>query len=65
MTTRQSGDGGVDGRIYFAMPETDAHKRRPLESMAIEVKGGKNVGINVVQERLRGVLDNDQALIAA
>ena len=63
VTTRQSGDGGVDGRIYFAMPETDAHKRRPLESMAIEVKGGKNVGIGVVRE-LRGVLDNDQALIA-
>ena len=63
VTTRQSGDGGVDGRIYFAMPETDAHKRRPLESMAIEVKGGKNVGINVIRE-LRGVLDNDQALVA-
>ena len=63
VTTRQSGDGGVDGRIYFAMPETDSHKSRPLESMAIEVKGGKNVGINVVRE-LRGVLDNDQALIA-
>ena len=63
VTTRQSGDGGVDGRIYFAMPETDVRKRRPLESMAIEVKGGKNVGINVVRE-LRGVLDNDQALMA-
>ena len=63
VTTRQSGDGGVDGRIYFAMPENDARRRRPLESMAIEVKGGKNVGINVVRE-LRGVLDNDQALMA-
>ena len=63
VTTRQSGDGGVDGRIYFAMPENDAYKRRGLESMAIEVKGGKNVGINVVRE-LRGVLDNDEALLA-
>ena len=63
VTTRQSGDGGVDGRIYFAMPEIDAYKRRGLEGMAIEVKGGKNVGINVVRE-LRGVLDNDQALMA-
>ena len=63
VTTRQSGDGGVDGRIYFAMPENDANKRRGLESMAVEVKGGKNVGINVVRE-LRGVLDNDQALMA-
>ncbi len=62
VTTRQSGDGGVDGRIYFAMPENDANKRRGLESMAIEVKGGKNVGINVVRE-LRGVLDNDGALL--
>ena len=63
VTTGQSGDGGVDGRLYFAMPENDAHKRRPLESMVIEVKGGKNVGINVIRE-LRGVLDNDQALVA-
>ena len=63
VTTRQSGDGGVDGRIYFAMPEDDSYKRRGLESMAIEVKGGKNVGINVIRE-LRGVLDNDEALLA-
>ena len=63
VTTKRSADGGVDGRVYFGMPEDDAHKRRGLESMAIEVKGGKNVGINVVRE-LRGVLDNDQALMA-
>ena len=31
--------------------------------MVIEVKGGKNVGISAVRE-LRGVLDNDQALMA-
>ena len=31
--------------------------------MAIEVKGGKNVGIKEGRE-LRGVLDNDQALMA-
>ena len=64
VTTKRSADGGVDGRIYFAMPENDARQRRPLESMAIEVKGGKNVGINVVRE-LRGVLDNDHALMAS
>ena len=63
VTTKRTADGGVDGRLYFAMPENDARQRRPLESMAIEVKGGKNVGINVVRE-LRGVLDNDQALMA-
>ena len=31
--------------------------------MAIEVKGGKNVGIGVLRE-LRGVLDDDTALMA-
>ncbi|MDD9993144.1 MAG: DNA methyltransferase [Rhodospirillales bacterium] len=63
VTTKRSADGGIDGRVYFGMPEDDAHKRRGLESMAVEVKGGKNVGINVVRE-LRGVLDTDQALMA-
>ena len=58
VTTKRSADGGVDGRLYFGLPEA-----RDLSSMAIEVKGGKNVGINVIRE-LRGVLDNDQALMA-
>ena len=31
--------------------------------MALEVKGGKNVGIKVIRE-LRGVLENDQAQMA-
>ena len=58
VTTKRTADGGIDGRLYFDLP--GAHD---LQSMAIEVKGGKNVGINVVRE-LRGVLDNDQALMA-
>ena len=58
VTTKRTADGGVDGRFYFDLPN-----ERDLQSMAIEVKGGKNVGINVVRE-LRGVLDIDQALIA-
>ena len=58
VTTKRTADGGVDGRLYFGLPDD-----RDLQSMAIEVKGGKNVGINVVRE-LRGVLDNDQALMA-
>ena len=33
-----------------------------LQSMAIEVKGGKNVGIATLRA-LRGVLENDAALI--
>ena len=63
VTTKRTADGGIDGRLYFAMPQQDAHEWGGLESMAIEVKGGKNVGINVIRE-LRGVLDNDQALVA-
>ena len=63
VTTKRTADGGIDGRLYFAMPQHDAHEWGGLESMAIEVKGGKNVGINVIRE-LRGVLDNDQALVA-
>ena len=58
VTTKRTSDGGIDGRLYFGLPDA-----RDLSSMAIEVKGGKNVGIKEVRE-LRGVLDNDQALIA-
>ena len=58
VTTRRTADGGVDGRLYFATPEY-----RDLQSMVLEVKGGKNVNIGVVRE-LRGVLDNDDALMA-
>jgi len=55
VTARRSGDGGVDGRIYFPLPS-----KPDLQSMVVEVKGGKNVGINVMRE-LRGVLDNDDS----
>ena len=58
VTTKRTADGGVDGRLYFAVPE-----KPDLQSMAIEVKGGKNVSIADVRA-LRGVLDNDQALMA-
>ena len=58
VTTKRTADGGIDGRLYFGLPNA-----RDLSSMAIEVKGGKNVGIKEARE-LRGVLDNDQALIA-
>ena len=37
--------------------------QRDLQSMAIEVKGGKNVSIRDLRS-LRGVLDNDAALMA-
>ncbi len=55
VTTRRTADGGIDGRLYFAMPNVD-----DLQSMAMEVKGGKNVGI-ATRRALRGVLENDAA----
>ena len=58
VTTKRTSDGGVDGRLYFAMPGC-----KDLQSMAIEVKGGKNVSITDLRA-LRGVLDNDTALMA-
>ena len=51
-------DGGIDGRIYFAVPDA-----RELQSMAVEVKGGANVTIESLRA-LKGVLDNDNALMA-
>ena len=63
VTARKSGDGGVDGRLYFAMPQQDAWERDPLRSMVIEVKGGANVGIGVVRD-LRGVLEREEAEMA-
>ena len=58
VTTKRSADGGVDGRIYFAVPHA-----QDLQSMVVEVKGGANVGINVLRE-LTGVLDYNTALMA-
>ena len=58
VTTRRPGDGGIDGRSYFALPNTPT-----LQSMAIEVKGGQEVSIRDLRV-LRGVLENDDALLA-
>ncbi len=69
VTTRRSADGGIDGRLYFDVPDETglAAGDRPLsdtlQSMVIEVKGGANVGIGVVRD-LRGVLERDDALMA-
>jgi len=59
VTSRKTADGGIDGRLYFSMPDT-----RDLQSMVLEVKGGKSVGINAVRD-LRGVLERDDALMAS
>ena len=63
VTTRRTGDGGIDGRLYFATPQQSASERDPLRSMVIEVKGGQNVGVGVVRD-LRGVLERDEAEMA-
>ena len=57
-TTKRTGDGGIDGRLFFASPNMSRE-----QSMTIEVKGGKNVGPNVVRA-LRGVLEADEAWMA-
>ena len=58
VTTKRSADGGIDGRLYFAVPD-----QSELQSMILEVKGGKSITIKVVRE-LKGVLDDDDALMA-
>ena len=58
VTTKRTADGGVDGRIYFAVPGT-----KELQSMTVEVKGGANVTIESLRA-LKGVLDYDYALMA-
>ena len=64
VTSKRTADGGIDGRLYFAMPtEHGLGGHGDLQSMAIEVKGGKNVSISDLRA-LRGVLDNDRAVMA-
>ena len=58
VTTKRTADGGIDGRVYFAMPE-----ERELQSMVVEVKGGTTVNVTDLRA-LKGVMDNDEALMA-
>jgi len=58
VTTKRMADGGIDGRLYFS-----AYGERELQSMIIEVKGGKNVTIADLRA-LRGVLENEEVLMA-
>ena len=57
VTTKRTADGGIDGRLYFAMPDNE------LESMVLEVKGGRTVSIRDLRA-LHGVLENGEALLA-
>ena len=58
VTNRRTADGGIDGHIYF-----DGDKGDNLESMILEVKGGRSVGQNDVRG-LRGALADSGALLA-
>lgn len=58
VTTKQTADGGIDGRLYFAHPDHE-----DLQSMVIEVKGGATVNIADVRA-LGDVLARDSALLA-
>lgn len=58
VTSKRTADGGIDGRLYFDMPG-----ERALQSMVLEVKGGKNVTIADVRG-LRGVLEREEAQMA-
>ena len=58
VTTKRTTDGGIDGRVYFAVPG-----EQDLQSMVVEVKGGSHV--NVTNWRsLKAVLSRDEALLA-
>ena len=57
VTAKKTADRGIDGRLYFDSGERD------LQSMVLEVKGGRNVSIRDVRD-LRGVLERDTALLA-
>lgn len=58
VTSRKTADGGIDGRLYFSLPNDTQ-----LKSMVLEVKGGRNVNISVVRD-LRGTLERDGAHMA-
>ncbi len=58
VTDKRTADGGVDGRLYFSVPDA-----LDLQSMVIEVKGGANVNIGDVRA-LGNVLDRNTALLA-
>ena len=57
-TNKKTGDGGIDGRIYFEAPG-----EKDLQSMVLEVKGGKHVSIKDLRA-LHSVLERDAAQMA-
>ena len=57
-TNKKTADGGIDGRIYFEAPG-----EKDLQSMVLEVKGGKNISIKDLRA-LHSVLERDDARMA-
>ena len=58
VTTKRTADGGIDGRLYI-----DVKDEPELQSMVLEVKGGKNVTIADLRA-LHSVLEREDALMA-
>ena len=58
VTAKRTADRGIDGRLYFYLPNDDQ-----IQSMVLEVKGGKHVNIGVLRQ-LRAVMDGDSAIMA-
>ncbi len=59
VTAKRTADGGIDGWLYFTVPG-----KRELQSMVLEVKGGRNVNIGDVRS-LYGVLEAGEAEMAS
>ena len=55
VTAQRSHDGGIDGRLYFSIPDAIDDKY-----MAVEVKGGTSVNISDLRA-LAGVLHNEDS----
>ena len=55
VSRKKTADGGIDGRLYFHTGNT-----KDISSMILEVKGGKNVGIDIIRT-LHGVLEGDSS----
>ncbi len=58
VNVKRTADEGIDGRIYFDMSGVNV-----LQSMALEVKGGENVGINAIRS-LNSVLQFENIQMA-
>ena len=57
-TTKRPGDGGVDGRLFFAVPDS-----QELQSMVIKVRGGDNSTIRDLRD-LKRAQDRNSGLMA-